>query len=148
ADIIGNLANLSRWILLKNARGNERMIATKFLPLLLMAASLFAAIVERPHIIRIAHMAYYVSDLNKARNYYEDFLGFEEAFRLKNPDGAEHLAFIKINDQQFIELVAEAPKNHGFLRHVAFETDDARGMRAFLTSVGVKVPGAVTKDQA
>ena len=63
-----------------------------------MTASLFAAIVERPHIIRIAHMAYYVSDLNKARNYWEDFLGYEEVFCWKNPDGAEHLVFIKINN--------------------------------------------------
>jgi len=93
-------------------------------------------------------MAYYVSDLNKARACYEDFLGFKEAFCLKNPDGSEHVAFIKLNDRQFIELVAEAPKNHGFLHDIAFQTDDARGVRASLASAGVKVPQTVAKDQA
>ena len=58
-----------------------------------------------------------VTDLAKARAYYKDFLGFEEAFTLKNPDGSDHIAFIKINDHQFIELLLEPPKNHGFHAH-------------------------------
>ncbi len=104
--------------------------------------------VKHPRIVGVAHIAYYVSDLSKARAYYEDFLGFKEAFSLKNPDGAEHLVFVKINDHQFVELIAEDPKNHGFLHDVGFETDDARGMRTYLASIGIKVPEAVTKDQA
>lgn len=83
---------------------------------LLVAASLLAqAPGGKARIAGAAHMAYYVSDLNRARAYYKDFLGFEEAFPLKNPDGSEHAAFVKINDRQYIELIAEAPKNHGFL---------------------------------
>ena len=102
---------------------------------------------KHPGIVAIAHIAYYVTDLTKARAYYEDFLGFEEAFALKNPDGSEHIAFVKINDRQFIELIAEAPKNHGFLHDAGFETDDARGLRVYLGSIGVKVPETVSRDQ-
>ena len=101
-----------------------------------------------PRIVGIAHIAYYVTDLGKARAYYEDFLGFKKAFALKNPDGSDHIAFVKINDHQYIELIAEAPKNHGFVHDAGFETDDARGMRDYLASVGIKVPETVSKDEA
>jgi catechol 2,3-dioxygenase-like lactoylglutathione lyase family enzyme len=95
----------------------------------------------------MAHMAYYVSDLKKARDYYEGFLGFQEAFVLRNADGSDHVVFIKINDRQFIELYAEAPKNHGFMHDTGFETNNARGMRDHLAAMGVKVPNEVTKDE-
>jgi catechol 2,3-dioxygenase-like lactoylglutathione lyase family enzyme len=123
------------------------MIAAKLCPMLLIAICLVPFSMERPRITGIAHFGYYVGNLNKARAYYVDFLGFAEAFCLKNPDGSEHAAFIKINDHQFIKLVAESPKNHGFLHEVAFQTDDARGLRTLLASGDVEVPGAVVKDQ-
>jgi lactoylglutathione lyase len=101
---------------------------------------------ESPHIVGMAHMAYYVSDLAKARAYYEGLLGFQEAFALKNSDGSDHVVFIKINDRQYIELVVEAPKNHGFLYDAGFETNDAKGMRDHLASLGIPVPEKVMKD--
>jgi catechol 2,3-dioxygenase-like lactoylglutathione lyase family enzyme len=102
---------------------------------------------SQPRITGMAHMAYYVTDLKKARDYYEGWLGFQEAFTLHNPDGSEHVVFIKINDRQYIELYAEAPKDHGFIHDAGFETDDAKGMRDHLAAVGVKVPDAVNKDE-
>ena len=69
---------------------------------------------ENPRIVGMAHMAYYVSDLRQARDYYEGFLGFEEAFTLKNPDGTDHVVFIKINDHQFIEMDPQQPSTQGF----------------------------------
>ena len=115
----------------------------------LLAASLLAqASAERPRITGAAHMAYYVSDPQKARAWYEDFLGFEEAFSLKNPDGSDHVVFIKINDRQFIELFVEAPTKHGFLHDAGFETADASAVRTLFASLGVKVPAAVSKDLA
>lgn len=102
---------------------------------------------EQPRITGMAHMAYYVSDLKEARDYYEGFLGFEEAFTLKNSDGTDHVVFIKINDRQFIELYAEPVKNYGFVHDAGFETNDAKGMRDHLASIGVAVPAAVTKNE-
>lgn len=101
---------------------------------------------KSPHIIGMAHMAYYISDLGKARAYYEDLLGFQEAFALKNAKGSDHIVYIKINDHQYIELVAETPKNHGFLYDAGFETNDANGMRDHLASLGLPVPANVVKD--
>jgi len=100
-----------------------------------------------PHVTGMAHMAYYVSDLKQARDFYEGFLGFQEAFTVKYPNGADHIVFIKINDHQYIELYAgETTKNYGFIHDAGFETNDAKGMRDHLASMGVKVPDTVTKD--
>src|SRR5512141_480289 len=75
---------------------------------------------KRPKILGAAHMAIYVSDLAKARAFYKDFLGFDEPFSLKRKDGTERIVFIKINDQQYLELFAEPPKNDGQLNHISF----------------------------
>ena len=107
-----------------------------------------AAGVKRPRILGVAHIALYTSDLEKARVFYKDFLGFEEPFCLKGKDGNERIAFIKVNDNQYIELFAEAPRGGaGQLNHISFYTDDAHGMRDYLASRGVKVPGKVGKGR-
>ena len=58
----------------------------------------------------MAHIAYYVTDLQKARDYYEGFLGFAEAFDLKNPDGSVRVAFIKITDASNSAVVGATVK--------------------------------------
>ena len=121
----------------------------------LKPSSLLAAVIftlplhaqEKPRIIGMAHMAYYVSDLEQARNYYKGFLGFQEAFTLKNSDGTDHVVFIKINDHQFIQLYAEPVKSYGYIHDAGFETNDAKGMRDHLASMGVAVPDTVRKNE-
>ena len=120
----------------------------KKLVLMLAIASLATAQeVKRPKILGIAHMALFVSDLQKARAFYKDFLGYEEPYALKRQDGADRIAFIKINENQYLELFAESPKKDGQLNHISFYTDDAKGMRDYLASKGVAVPPAVGKGQ-
>ena len=101
----------------------------------------------RPRVLGVAHMALYVSDLQAARAFYEDFLGFAEPYVLKRDDGSVRIVFIKINDDQYIELFAEAPKQDGHLNHIAFYTDSAPAMRADLATRGVKVPDKVGKGR-
>ena len=101
----------------------------------------------RPRVLGVAHMAVYVSDLQAARAFYKDFLGFAEPFVLKRADGSDRIAFIKINDEQYIELFAEAPKQDGHLNHIAFYTDSAQAMRQYLAARGVKVPDRVGKGR-
>jgi lactoylglutathione lyase len=103
--------------------------------------------VDRPRILGVAHMALYVSDLPKARAFYKDFLGFGEPFSLKREDGTERIAFIKINDQQYLELFAEAPPSAGRLNHISVYTNDAVRMRDYLASRGVKAPERVGKGK-
>ena len=96
-----------------------------------------------PHILGVAHMALFVSDLQRSRAFYRDFLGFEEAFTLPKPDGSDRIAFIKINDEQYLELFAEAPRADGRVYHISFYTDDAEGLRRALEARGVQVPPKV-----
>ena len=115
-----------------------------FLAALVAAPKLSAQ--TAPRIVGMAHMAYYVSDLKSARDYYEGLLGFQEAFTLRNPDGSDHIVFIKINDHQFIELYNEPVKNYGYIHDAGFETNDAKGMRDHLASIGIAVPAAVATN--
>lgn len=89
-------------------------------------------------------MALFVHDMEKARAYYKDFLGFQEPFSLNNADGTLSMAFIKINDRQYIELFPETAAGTDRLNHISLETDDIEGMRLYLASKGVKVPNQAT----
>ena len=102
---------------------------------------------ERPKILGVAHVAFYVSDLAKARAFYTGLLGFGEPYSLKRDDGSDRIAFVKINDNQYVELFADAPTGDGQLNHVAFYTDDVARMREYLASRGVQVSAPVTKGK-
>jgi catechol 2,3-dioxygenase-like lactoylglutathione lyase family enzyme len=101
----------------------------------------------RPRILGLAHIALFVSDLPKARTFYQDLLGYEEPFTLPKADGSVDIAFIKINDRQWIELFNRPTDGKGQLNHIALYTDDADRMRDYLASRGVGVPDKVPKGR-
>jgi len=114
--------------------------------LLLSSPHLNAADPPRPRILGIAHIAFYVSDLAKAREFWTDLLGYQECFNLKQNDSdAVRIAFIKINDFQYIELFTEKPRGDMMLNHISFYTENAEAMRGYLAEKGVKVPDKVGK---
>src|SRR5258708_9506344 len=98
--------------------------------------------VKRPRILGVAHMALYVSDMAKARIFYEDFLGYAEPFHLMNKEGtAERIAFVKINEDQYLELFAEKPREEGLqLNHLSSQTDNPQAIHYYLAFKEVKVP--------
>jgi lactoylglutathione lyase len=97
---------------------------------------------RRPRITGISHAAFYVSDMAKARAFYEGFLGFQSPFSIPRKNPAEQLVWIKINDRQTVELFpgSEVAPDADRLYHIAVETDDAEAMRLYLQSKGVAVP--------
>ena len=99
-----------------------------------------AAPESKGRLLGIAHMALFVSDLAKSRAFYRDFLGFGEPFSLPKEDGSDRIAFIKVNEQQYIELFAEPPRDDGRIYHISFYTDDAEALRKRLGAKGIKVP--------
>lgn len=101
----------------------------------------------RPRITGVAHIALFVHDVEKARAYYKDFLGFGEPFDLKNPDGSLSMTFIKVNDRQYIELSPERQPASDRLNHISIETDNAEAMRVYLASKGIKVPAQTPKGR-
>jgi lactoylglutathione lyase len=113
------------------------------LSLLATAFLAFAADIERPPIVGIAHAGFYVSDLAKAEEFYGHQLGYAH-FSPNKTDGGLILNYYKVNDHQYIEIY---PGLNGDdmdrLSHVAFETTDARRLRDYLASKGVKVPASL-----
>ena len=115
--------------------------------LLFAAPLLFGKAPERPKILGVAHIALFAKDVEQSRAFYQDFLGFEELFSVKNPDGSLSMAFFKINDRQYIEMSPERAPGTDRLSHIAIQTDDAEAMRRYLQSKGIKVPDRVPKGR-
>jgi catechol 2,3-dioxygenase-like lactoylglutathione lyase family enzyme len=89
----------------------------------------------------IAHVAIRVKDLEASVAFYEK-LGFVKAFALSR-EGKVYEAFIKINDQQFLELYPVDEKNTqiGFL-HVCFYGNDLNSVHDYYVAHGL-TPNAV-----
>jgi catechol 2,3-dioxygenase-like lactoylglutathione lyase family enzyme len=104
--------------------------------------------VQRPKILGISHVGFYVSDLPKALWFWDDFLGYAEPYDLKKKDGSVRIAFIKINDHQHIELFNEHTKEPGlYFSHIAFIVSNAEQMREYLASKGIAVKPKVGKGR-
>ena len=93
----------------------------------------------------LAHVAYGVSDLAKATDFYER-LGFEEAFHF-GEGAAISQVFLKVNDRQFLELYPVKPgAKPGFL-HLCFDVDAAEVLHDVYVRHGLK-PIDVRKAKA
>ncbi len=107
-----------------------------------------AAAPDRPPITGVASIAFRVSNLEAARDFYGHVLGYEE-FSL-SPTRAEaspEVIYYKVNDRQYIEISPGLKDQTGDrLIHVGFETEDAQRLRDYLASRGVDVPPKVTAD--
>jgi lactoylglutathione lyase len=102
----------------------------------LLAVWLLAAPAERPPIVGIAHIAFQVSDVGRARAFYGGLLGYEEASPLR----------FEINDRQHVDIVPGLPAGQDDrLSHVAFETTDLAALRAYLETKGVKAGEPATE---
>jgi catechol 2,3-dioxygenase-like lactoylglutathione lyase family enzyme len=103
-----------------------------------------AAAVERPPIVGVSHIGLRTDNLAAAREFYGHVLGFAEAYSLDKPTGGLLLTAFKVNDHQYIQIFPELTSpTEDRLSHIAFETTDARQLRDYLASRGVKVPEAL-----
>jgi lactoylglutathione lyase len=111
------------------------------------AAAAAAPPPARPKILGVGHIALRVGDIEQSRAFYKDFLGYGEPFQLNKPNGSLDLTFIKINDQQYVELFPGLDPQQDRLHHISFYTDNAEGMRQYLASRGVNVPERAPKGR-
>lgn len=96
--------------------------------------------------LMITHVAFRVSNLDASRDFYQK-LGFEQAFTFEDA-GRVTVAFMKINDHQFIELYPQTDKSQPIgLMHVCFETRDIEALRKQYEQRGLK-PAPVNKARA
>lgn len=126
---------------------NKKQFAIFLFLLFLQPAYLLAQQVTRPAIWGIAKMTFLVSDFQLARDYYGQFLGFEEAFSYPSDQG--QIISFKVNDRQFLEFVVdEQAKDKKRMVSVSFETENVEQMRQYLKSQGQHVPEKITIDGA
>ena len=96
----------------------------------LFLAVLLATPVSDPslELTGIAHVAFRVAEVQKSREFFER-LGFEQAFEFADP-GKPPVAYIKINDRQFVELYQRADASQPVaLLHVCYEASDLQALR-------------------
>lgn len=125
------------------------MLKTKTKILTILFLGIFSGLFgqQKPPVWGIAKMTFLVSDHQLARDYYQRFLGFDEAFSYPSPLGK--VLVFKVNDRQFLEFVVDKQaKEKKRLVSVSFETENAEQMRLYLKSKGVAVPGKTFIDGA
>lgn len=99
---------------------------------------------ERPPIVGISHIGLKVSNLEATRQFYGHVLGYDEPFKVDNPDGSLAHTYFKVNDHQYIEIFPSLKSpDEDRLSHIAFETTDSPALRDYLAMKGVKVPDRV-----
>lgn len=88
---------------------------------------------KRAKITGVAHMGIFTKDLDNTRALFKDFFGFGEAVVMMNDETGEYrFTFIKINDDQYIELFPERSVMTNRMYHFAVETPDIESMRLYL----------------
>lgn len=111
--------------------------------LLVPSAGGAAKSVSRPPIVGYANVRLRTDDLASARKFFTGLLGYEAAFTVKE-HGGDALTYFKVNDHQYIEVSPDLKSpTQDRLEHIAFETTNARKLRDFLASRGVRVPEQV-----
>lgn len=95
-------------------------------------------------ILGLAGIAFRVSDLDKARGYYQGVLGFPEAFSTRDSTGRVASVYFKINDDQYIEVVPDLkPGEINRQARVMFQSSDVKRLHAIYTERGLN-PTPVT----
>jgi catechol 2,3-dioxygenase-like lactoylglutathione lyase family enzyme len=98
--------------------------------------------ITRPKITGVSHLAVYTSDAAAADHFYREVVGAVKLPDPENPNGARYA----LSATQFIEVLP-LPVGAGINRldHVAYNTEDAEGLRRYLASKSYKTPSKVEK---
>lgn len=91
----------------------------------------------------ITHLAFTVSNMEQALDFYCNKLGFERAFSIEDDKGNPWIEYIKICNGQFIELFhgGKNKNNISFdtigYSHLSIEVEDIYEIAEFVTSKGI-----------
>lgn len=91
-----------------------------------------------PPISGLAAITFRVSDLDRARQYYQGVLGFAEAFSLADAAGRTTLVSFKVSDEQFVEVVPGlAPGAIDRQVRVVIQSSNLRQLHALYSTRGL-----------
>ena len=104
-------------------------------------ASRAREVAGRPKVLGIAYVKFKVTDVGKAKAFYES-IGLPSV-AAKNGNGVE--ASFAVNGYQRVDLAKTAPGTTGsYLVEIGLATDDLRKMRTYLTAKGVPAEKIMT----
>ena len=96
-------------------------------------------------ITSLGHVAINVKDLDKSLDFYTRIMEFPEMMRLNKPDGSVWLVYLRITDDQFLELFPGADEDHApkswqnnGLTHLCLTVSDIDQVVKRLSDKGVK----------
>ena len=100
----------------------------------------------------IGHIAFRVTDLVPALNFYCNILGFREAFRLdRDGDRSPWIVYVQVAPGQFIELfpfaekVGTQPGDDAGYNHFSLTVDDIHATVSQLGERGLTIEGEPTR---
>ena len=91
----------------------------------------------------LGHVAIKVTDLDRSLDYYVNKLGFPEMLRLKKDDGTVWLVYLRITDEQYLEVFpgAESDRAPGWdangMNHMCLTVDDIEPVLARIAAAGL-----------
>lgn len=94
-------------------------------------------------IVGLTHVAIKVADLDRTLDFYVNKLGFAEMLRLHKDDGDVWLVYLRITDDQFLEVFpgAEGDRAPGWnangMNHLCLAIDDIHALVAELEAAGI-----------
>lgn len=94
-------------------------------------------------IVGLAHVAIKVTDLDRSLDFYINKLGFPEMLRLHNDDGTTWLVYLRITDDQYLEVFPGAENdrapgwNANGMNHMCLSVDDIDAVIARIEGAGI-----------
>lgn len=91
----------------------------------------------------LAHVGFFVKDINRSKKFYEDILGFETFFERSEPvegGGEARIAFLRLGDLVF-EMICVPGVSFpadGCFQHLAIKVDNIEDATAKLDKMGIK----------
>ena len=93
----------------------------------------------------LGHVAIKVTDLDRSLDYYVNKLGLPEMMRLEKDDGSVWLVYLRITDDQYLEVFpgAETDRAPGWnangMNHMCLTVDDIDAVLAQVEAAGLKL---------
>ena len=91
----------------------------------------------------IGHIALKVHDIERSLDFYRDRLGFPEMMRIDKPEGGLWLVYLRVTDEQFIEIFPGAENerapgwNANGMNHMCLAIDDIEALVAEIEAAGI-----------
>lgn len=100
-------------------------------------------------VVGIGHVAIKVTDLDRSLDFYRDRLGFPEMLRLKHDNGETWLVYLRITDDQYLEIFPGAENdrapgwNANGVNHMCFTIEDLDGTTERIKAAGISLTSEI-----